>query len=111
MEELLASFTKSIAIVITWCATAMRGTYLRLALVVLLCLALLNCFNAVPITRTKSLMHGIHGHDEVLKNTQMVNAVKRCGVETMKGRMDVELNDYPGSGANNRHTPRSQTGN
>lgn len=25
-------------------------------------------------------------------------------------RMDVELNDYPGSGANNRHTPTPKPG-
>lgn len=25
--------------------------------------------------------------------------------QNMEGRIDVELNDYPGSGANNRHTP------
>lgn len=23
-----------------------------------------------------------------------------------KGRMDIEINDYPPSGANNRHTPK-----
>lgn len=28
----------------------------------------------------------------------------------INGRMDVEVNDYPGSGANNRHTPRQQLG-
>lgn len=26
--------------------------------------------------------------------------------QTIAGRMDVELHDYPGSGANNRHTPK-----
>ncbi|KAJ6339969.1 hypothetical protein OIU77_007839 [Salix suchowensis] len=29
---------------------------------------------------------------------------------TGHGRKIVELNDYPGSGANNRHTPRPQFG-
>lgn len=35
------------------------------------------------------------------------------GVKEMKlirGGLDVELNDYPGSGANNRHTPKPQLG-
>ncbi|KAK4768115.1 hypothetical protein SAY87_003256 [Trapa incisa] len=29
---------------------------------------------------------------------------------TREGRLDIEINDYPGSGANNRHNPRPQLG-
>lgn len=35
-----------------------------------------------------------------------VTVEKSSGGEIIKGMMFVELNDYPGSGANNRHTPR-----
>lgn len=35
---------------------------------------------------------------------------KSSEAEIIEGRMLLELNDYPGSGANNRHTPRPQFG-
>ncbi len=38
-------------------------------------------------------------------HTQLAT-VEKWDVQTIARRMDVELNDYPGSGANNRHTPR-----
>ena len=34
--------------------------------------------------------------------------VTKTEEEESHGRMVVALNDYPGSGANNRHTPRPQ---
>ncbi|KAK6925018.1 hypothetical protein RJ641_009344 [Dillenia turbinata] len=85
---------------------AMAGIPLRL-LVVLLGLSHLLCFNAIPLSRTQSLM----------ADTQLADKINMMiGVQSLKeqantnGRMDVELNDYPGSGANNRHTPKPQLG-
>ncbi|KAK8584169.1 hypothetical protein V6N12_068417 [Hibiscus sabdariffa] len=39
-----------------------------------------------------------------------VIAEKSSKQEMVDGKMLMELNDYPGSGANNRHTPRPQFG-
>ncbi|XVF50109.1 hypothetical protein PTKIN_Ptkin04bG0069000 [Pterospermum kingtungense] len=83
----------------------MEGNLFRL-LVVLLGLSHIIGFNAVPVTRIGSLMHG----PQVPENYHLVTAEKTSEAQIIEGRMFLELNDYPGSGANNRHTPRPQFG-
>ncbi|MBA0578448.1 hypothetical protein Godav_017159, partial [Gossypium davidsonii] len=53
----------------------------------------------------ESLVHGPQVH-HVPENPHPVIAEK----SSKEGRVFMELNDYPGSGANNRHTPRPQFG-
>ncbi|XWS60529.1 hypothetical protein CRYUN_Cryun07bG0043700 [Craigia yunnanensis] len=84
--------------------SAMESTLFRL-LVVLLGLSHIICLNAVPVTRIGSLIHGPQAH-QVPENTHLVTAEKSSEAQIIQGRMVVELNDYPGSGANNRHTPK-----
>ncbi|XWS48008.1 hypothetical protein CRYUN_Cryun13aG0035100 [Craigia yunnanensis] len=86
----------------------MESTLFRL-FVVLLGLSHIICLNAVPVTRIASLMHGPQVH-KVPENTHLVTAEKSSEAKIIERRMVVELNDYPGSGANNHHTPRPQFG-
>ncbi|KAK7354159.1 hypothetical protein VNO80_19617 [Phaseolus coccineus] len=86
----------------------MKGTLLLL--LILLGLSHFVCLEAVPVTRTGSLTHdpkvfdlagvNIHSH-------KVMSGIKWELVEPSIGeRMDVELHDYPPSGANGRHTPK-----
>ncbi|XP_048329930.2 uncharacterized protein LOC125422412 isoform X1 [Ziziphus jujuba] len=88
---------------------AASDTLLRL-LVILLGFSHLISLNAIPATRIGSLMHGPSVHDQVTEKTNQMAAKESFWDEqaTINGRMDVELHDYPGSGANNRHTPKPQ---
>ncbi|KAH7859282.1 hypothetical protein Vadar_034044 [Vaccinium darrowii] len=80
----------------------MQGSFLRL-LVVLLCFSSLIGLNAIPTSRTRNLMlqaYQVSGYTH-LENIQGLGVIRR---------MDVALNDYAGSGPNNRHTPTPKLG-
>ncbi|XP_018826566.1 uncharacterized protein LOC108995444 [Juglans regia] len=74
-------------------------------LVLLLVFSSHVCLNAVPVTRIGSLLHGPQV-PQVSENTLMLATEENLEEPNIAGRMDLELHDYPGSGANNRHTPR-----
>lgn len=67
------------------------------------------CFiNAVPVTRSRSLVLldiSQEQHNVLSENIIRMEKTRREVLEAEEMR-----NDYPGSGANNRHTPRSQLG-
>ncbi|CAN4086328.1 unnamed protein product [Withania somnifera] len=72
--------------------------------------------NAVPITRSANLVMEIpQEHYKVLENNHMVKMEEKLEVEETTIRRvletaEIDNHDYPGSGANNRHTPRLPLG-
>ncbi|KAJ1285931.1 hypothetical protein BS78_03G314900 [Paspalum vaginatum] len=81
-----------------------------LALFVLSCLLLLpRDSSAAPLSRSMSLRnHQRSGPTlEAPLHQGAVGDGNLGGGGEVAARMDIEVNDYPGSGANNRHEPRS----
>ncbi|XP_023761284.1 uncharacterized protein LOC111909733 [Lactuca sativa] len=76
------------------------------ATILLLLLFLSPTSIAVPISRTRNLMderslHIVSGYIPSVKESWEISESN-----DITERMNLEVNDYPGSGANNRHTPR-----
>ncbi|CAL4960773.1 unnamed protein product [Urochloa decumbens] len=75
-----------------------------LVLFVFSCLLLPLASSAAPLSRTLSLTnHRLPDH--AVAEVPLQRAERNLG--EVAARMDIEVNDYPGSGANNRHEPRS----
>ncbi|KAI9086566.1 hypothetical protein K1719_031650 [Acacia pycnantha] len=93
------------------CLYMAASTLLFRLFVVLLGLSLLLSLQAIPITRTENLMQGPNQVHVVAENTHKITTERNLELEEPSSvvieRMDLELHDYPPSGANNRHTPRA----
>nr|GMD35851.1 50S ribosomal protein [Ipomoea batatas] len=87
----------------------MATTSLHL-LIILLCFSHLICLNAIPITRSRRPVQKYQENDELIDTHIKVDMVENSWDEDniVMRRVVAELNDYPGSGANNRHTPKPQ---
>ncbi|KAL8244109.1 hypothetical protein R6Q59_010367 [Mikania micrantha] len=73
----------------------------------LMLLLISSTSNAVPASRSVNLMdEGSLGHLKDSNSIHPVNESWEIIMENVTERMNLEVNDYPGSGANNRHTPR-----
>ncbi|TVU36595.1 hypothetical protein EJB05_18533 [Eragrostis curvula] len=81
-----------------------------LAILVLACL-LLPLVSAAPLSRSLSLRNhqplGPGLEVPAHQGSTFEADQKTNHGEVVAARMDIEINDYPGSGANNRHEPRS----
>ncbi|PWA62904.1 hypothetical protein CTI12_AA245210 [Artemisia annua] len=68
-------------------------------------LLLVSTFNAIPVSRTMNLND--EGSLEVSRTTYSESIDDNWDESILSRRMMISTNDYPGSGANDRHTPRA----
>ncbi|GJW52105.1 hypothetical protein Tco_0093456 [Tanacetum coccineum] len=87
---------------------AATTSFLPFSTTILLLLLLSPTSNAIRISRTSNLMdEGSLGHHKDSSSIHLDNAKESWeSTESVTERMNLQVNDYPGSGANNRHTPR-----
>ncbi|XP_066315271.1 uncharacterized protein [Miscanthus floridulus] len=87
-----------------------KKTALLVLCFMLSCLLLPRASSAAPLSRSLSLRNRQQPTNNPALEVpaqQDEDAVEGGNQGEVAARMDIEVNDYPGSGANNRHEPRS----
>lgn len=79
----------------------MAGKALKLILVIFFCCSFILCTLAVPSSRRLINQIKQEPSSEFLLSQGNIELGRNT-----KGRMDVELTDYPGTGANRNHEPK-----
>uniref|UniRef100_J3M8A7 Uncharacterized protein n=2 Tax=Oryza brachyantha TaxID=4533 RepID=J3M8A7_ORYBR len=80
------------------------GRRLVAVVLALSCLLLPVLVSSAPLSRSLR-MSSLHQHPPSLNFSADETAAARGLSRRPAARMDVEVNDYPGSGPNNRHDP------
>ncbi|KAF9626210.1 hypothetical protein IFM89_031337 [Coptis chinensis] len=89
----------------------MAATSLHLLLILLFCSQIIS-MSAVPISRTRTLLQESQIHEVLTSPNSQGITEDTWEEELINGRMILQnTNDYPGSGANGKHTPKSPSGN
>ncbi|KAL9227358.1 hypothetical protein vseg_003054 [Gypsophila vaccaria] len=82
---------------------AFARTLLQMIVIIILGFSYISGVYAVPFSRTKSLTMHEYRLPSIKPSINSFSEIKKVNIQ---GKMDVELEDYPGSGPNDRHTPR-----
>ncbi|KAJ3677386.1 hypothetical protein LUZ60_003110 [Juncus effusus] len=87
------------------CREMGRDSFNKLVIALAFSLLIISS-NAISSSRVQNLFH--ETKDSSMDNPKVIIIIDEISIEEgmIKGRMDIETNDYPGSGANNRHTPK-----
>ncbi|KAJ3676609.1 hypothetical protein LUZ60_004021 [Juncus effusus] len=83
-----------------------KKSFLRFLILLLFLSCFLTTVRPHELQSRKLLLAREAADDQMLAVSK--DQMQKSGwVHKIKERMDVEINDYPGSGANNRHDPRN----
>ncbi|KAG2707148.1 hypothetical protein I3843_05G122900 [Carya illinoinensis] len=87
------------------------GNTLHLLVMLLVLSNLMTSLNAISISGTRKLLDESRDTVTHWNNHEMEMMKEPVAAEDLyEGRKDSELADYPGSGANDDHTPTTPTG-
>ncbi|KAM0952968.1 hypothetical protein DsansV1_C02g0018981 [Dioscorea sansibarensis] len=81
----------------------MERTFIHLLVLLLAFSHFISCSIAIPSTRTQKLVQDV---EEIPMLTNAFKGIKFEDEDIIERRMDIEKEDYPGSGPNDRHTPK-----
>ncbi|KMS97438.1 hypothetical protein BVRB_5g126950 [Beta vulgaris subsp. vulgaris] len=93
----------------------MANNKINLIILIFFCASI---FSSLAVPSSRSLIMNQNKLESSSSRVLLTQAAAKVGIDygwtketgKTKGRMDIELNDYPGTGANNNHEPKPGNG-